>query len=223
LSTRSGHGWACWRRFPGFWVAGDLCRHVCPLNADFRNAKWTHIPYGKPQCFSRDMDALCEVIFRPRGPRVTPLLRCILSSSPLGAWWSCVIGGCNGSLQWPGAPEKYLTIELSSTRNSVQNTCAFVSDFQSAKIGESLSASVRPTRTCHPPGSVYASKRTFWGWGDNGVWAMPGSPSGDRVGVGLARLSATAGASRVSCPVPCRGAGRVRSWAVRQDSAMDEA
>src|SRR5262245_24552013 len=82
------------------------------------------------------MDAFCEVIFRPRGPRATPLLRGILASSPLGAWQRCVIGGCNDSLQWPGAPEKYLTIELSSTRNSVQNMCAFVSDFQSAKIGD---------------------------------------------------------------------------------------
>jgi len=26
---RSGHVWAFWRRFPGFWVAFDQFRHVC--------------------------------------------------------------------------------------------------------------------------------------------------------------------------------------------------
>jgi len=28
---------------------------------------------------------------------------------------------------------------------------------------------VRPTRTCHPPGSVYVSRRTFWCCSDDGV------------------------------------------------------
>jgi hypothetical protein len=45
------------------------------LNADFRGAKSTHIPRGKAQCYSTNMDTFCEVIFRPIGSRVTPLLR----------------------------------------------------------------------------------------------------------------------------------------------------
>ena len=46
-----------------------------------------------------------------------------------------LMGRCNDFLQWSGATEKYLTIELSSANNSVQNMGAFVSDFRSAKIG----------------------------------------------------------------------------------------
>jgi hypothetical protein len=34
-----------------------------------------------------------------------------------------------------GQRKKYLTIELSNTSNSIQDMCAFVSEFQSAKIG----------------------------------------------------------------------------------------
>ena len=45
------------------------------FSTDFRGAKSTHIPRGKAQRFSRNMDAFCEVIFRPIGPRATPLLR----------------------------------------------------------------------------------------------------------------------------------------------------
>ena len=33
------------------------------FDADFRGAKSTHIPHGKPQRFSRNMDAFCAVIF----------------------------------------------------------------------------------------------------------------------------------------------------------------
>src|SRR5438105_12843345 len=45
------------------------------FTADFRGAKSTHIPHRQPRCFSRNVDAFCEVIFHPIGPRATPLLR----------------------------------------------------------------------------------------------------------------------------------------------------
>src|SRR2546427_12411230 len=51
------------------------------------------------------------------------------------------------------------------------------------KLSASLSASVRPTRTCHPPGSVYVIMRTLGSCGDDGGYAMEVSPSEDRVGV----------------------------------------
>jgi hypothetical protein len=63
---------------------------------------------------------------------------------------------------------------------------------------------------------------TEWVCSDDGICAMQGSPSADRVGVMLVLLAATAGAPRVWCPVPCHGAGRMRSLTVRQASAMDE-
>src|SRR5437899_11428278 len=48
---------------------------LSPISADFRGAKSTHIPHRQPRCFSRNVDAFCEVIFHPIGPRATPLLR----------------------------------------------------------------------------------------------------------------------------------------------------
>src|SRR5215470_7965183 len=43
--------------------------------ADFRGAKSTHIPHRQLHSFSRNADALCEVIVHPIDPRATPLLR----------------------------------------------------------------------------------------------------------------------------------------------------
>jgi hypothetical protein len=37
-----------------------------------------------------------------------------------------------------GQREKYLTLELSSTSNPVEDMCAIVSKFQSAKIGDEV-------------------------------------------------------------------------------------
>ena len=46
---------------------------------------------------------------------------------------------------------KYLTLELSSTRNSVENMCAIVSKFQSAKIGDEGIEPVRSHDTIAAP------------------------------------------------------------------------
>src|SRR5262249_10394287 len=45
------------------------------FSTDFRSAKSTHIPPDKPQCFSRTIDIVCEVIFCPIGLLVNALLR----------------------------------------------------------------------------------------------------------------------------------------------------
>jgi hypothetical protein len=51
------------------------CEAEWTFNADFRVAKSTHIPDCQPHRFSRNVDALCEVIFHPIGPNAIPLLR----------------------------------------------------------------------------------------------------------------------------------------------------
>jgi hypothetical protein len=43
--------------------------------ADFRSTKLTHIPHRQLHRFSRNLDALCEVIFHLIGPRATPFVR----------------------------------------------------------------------------------------------------------------------------------------------------
>jgi|SoiMetStandDraft_2_1073263.scaffolds.fasta_scaffold72203_2 hypothetical protein len=85
---------------------------------------------------SRKKDAFCEEIFRLISPRVTPVLRRhhrIIASRNLTElpdkrvhWLSAMVRG-NG--------KKYLTLELSCVRNLVEDMCAIVSEFQSAKIG----------------------------------------------------------------------------------------
>ena len=85
---------------------------------------------------SRNADALCEVIFHPIDPRATPLLRGrhprhSLQEARRTARQACAMAFRNNQEQ----RGKYLTLELSSTRNPVEDMYAIVSKFQSAKIG----------------------------------------------------------------------------------------
>jgi hypothetical protein len=106
------------------------------LAADFRSAKSTHIPHRQPHSFSRNAEALCEVIFHPIGPRATPLLRghhprYSLQEPHRTARQACAMAFRNAQ----GQRGKYLTLELLSTRNPVEDMYTIVSKFQSAKIG----------------------------------------------------------------------------------------
>ena len=114
--------------------------HLSPspssMNADFRGAKSTHIPHRQPHSFSRNVDALCKVIFHPIGPRAAPLLRGhqprhSFQEPSRAARQARAMALRNAQ----GQGGKYLTLELSSTRNPVEDMCAIVSKFQSAKIG----------------------------------------------------------------------------------------
>src|SRR5215471_7065190 len=104
--------------------------------ADFRGAKSTHIPHRQLHSFSRNADALCEVIVHPIDPRATPLLRGrhprhSLQEPSRAARQARAMAFRNAE----GQRGKYLTLELSSTRNPVEDMYAIVSKFQSAKIG----------------------------------------------------------------------------------------
>jgi len=109
-------------------------RHI--VNADFRGAKSTHIPHRQLHSFSRNADALCEVIVHPIDPRATPLLRGrhprhSLQEPSRTARQARAMAFRNAE----GQRGNYLTLELSSTRNPVEDMYAVVSKFQSAKIG----------------------------------------------------------------------------------------
>ena len=106
------------------------------LIADFRGAKSTHMPHHQPHCFSRHVDALCEVIFHPIGPRATPLLRghhLIVAFRDLAELPRQARAMDPHNAQ--GQRGKYLTLELAHTRNPVEDMYAIVSKFQFAKIG----------------------------------------------------------------------------------------
>src|SRR5262249_22846364 len=106
--------------------------------------------------FSRKKDAFCEGIFRLISPGVTPVLRrhhLIIASRNLTElpdmrvqWLSAMIRGNE---------KKYLTLELSSVSNLVEDMCAIVSEFQSAKIGdytrktETVRAAYGGANACH--------------------------------------------------------------------------
>lgn len=115
-----------------------LCSHTtCGISADFRGAKSTHIPHRQLHSFSRNADALCEVIVHPIDPRATPLLRGrhprhSLQEPSRTARQARAMAFRNAE----GQRGKYLTLELSSTRNPVEDMYAVVSKFQSAKIGD---------------------------------------------------------------------------------------
>ena len=79
---------------------------------------------------------MCEVIVHPIDPRATPLLRGrhprhSLQEPSRTARQARAMAFRNAE----GQRGKYLTLELSSTRNPVEDMYAIVSKFQSAKIG----------------------------------------------------------------------------------------
>jgi hypothetical protein len=66
----------------------------------------------------------------------------------------------------------------------------------------------RSPRDVGGAGRVEVRRRPCWGCGEDGVWAMPGSPSGVHGGGALARLSATVTCRTRPCPTE-------RSWRAR--------